>query len=261
MKNEIQLFSFESQQVRTVIVNSEPYFVGKDVAEILEYSDTNQAIRKHVDDEDKLTRQFNGSGQNRSMTIINESGLYSLILSSKMPNAKKFKRWVTSEVLPTIRKNGIYMTNAKAQELVTNPTSLADLLQQAADQLKMEQQARLEAEQRLEDAQPAVEFYEDFADLEGAISIKQFAGVLISKDLWMGNPWDLYKDFRNRGFTLSAPGQKNNPSTQSIRDGYLIAKHGRNPYTGEVYIQSMITPLGIEYYTDFYRRLASTDKV
>lgn len=134
--NYLQLFNFEGKKVRTLKVNDEPYFVGKDVATILGYSDTNQAIRNHVDDEDKLTRKFNGSGQNRSMTIINESGLYSLILSSKMPNAKRFKRWVTSEVLPAIRKHGAYMTDEKAFDVVNNKNGLADLLQQAADQLK-----------------------------------------------------------------------------------------------------------------------------
>ena len=84
------------------------WFVGKEVAEKLGYKDPDQALRTHVDQEDKLTRQFNGSGQRRNMTIINESGLYSLILSSKLPNAKRFKRWVTSEVLPAIRQTGAY---------------------------------------------------------------------------------------------------------------------------------------------------------
>ncbi|PAB55137.1 toxin Bro [Lactobacillus johnsonii] len=108
MKNQMQLFNFEKQEVRTLLVNEEPYFVGKDVAKILGYSRTADAIKAHVDEEDKLTRQFTDSGQRREMTIINESGMYSLILSSKLPNAKKFKRWVTSEVLPAIRKNGSY---------------------------------------------------------------------------------------------------------------------------------------------------------
>ena len=109
MANEVQIFeNAEFGKVRTIVKDGEPYFVGKDVADILGYADTDQAIRKHVDEEDKLTRRFNGSGQNREMTIINESGLYSLILSSKLPAAKKFKRWVTSEVLPAIRKTGSY---------------------------------------------------------------------------------------------------------------------------------------------------------
>lgn len=108
MKNNIIAFNYEEQQVRTIEKDGEPWFVGKDVATILGYSDTDQALRKHVDDEDKLTRQIDGAGQKRNVTVINESGLYSLILSSKLPTAKEFKRWVTSEVLPSIRKTGEY---------------------------------------------------------------------------------------------------------------------------------------------------------
>ena len=119
MEKQIQLFDFENQQVRTLIINEKPYFVGKDVAEILGYSRTADAIKAHVDNEDKLTRQFTDSGQRREMTIINESGLYSLILSSKLPNAKKFKRWVTSEVLPAIRKTGSYRLPQTPEELLS----------------------------------------------------------------------------------------------------------------------------------------------
>lgn len=109
MANELQVFENpEFGTVRTIIKNGEPYFVGKDVASILGYTAERNAIAAHVDEEDKLTHRFSASGQNREMTIINESGLYSLILSSKLPAAKKFKRWVTSEVLPSIRKTGGY---------------------------------------------------------------------------------------------------------------------------------------------------------
>ncbi|MCD8832734.1 ORF6C domain-containing protein [Staphylococcus arlettae] len=107
---ELQLFNFESLPVRTLIIDKEPYFVGKDVAEILGYTRTDNVIRNHVDEEDKLTHQFSASGQNRNMLIINESGLYSLIFASKLESAKKFKRWVTSEVLPSLRKTGSYQS-------------------------------------------------------------------------------------------------------------------------------------------------------
>lgn len=103
--------SEEFGEVRTVIINGEPWFVGKDVAVALGYKDTSDALKKHVDVEDKLTRQFADSGQSRKMYIVNESGLYSLILSGKLDSAKRFKRWVTSEVLPTIRKTGSYVLN------------------------------------------------------------------------------------------------------------------------------------------------------
>lgn len=117
--NEIQIFNNpEFGQIRTLTIDGDPWFVGKDVAQVLGYSDTNQAIRKHVDEEDKLTRQIDGSGQNRDMTIINESGLYSLILSSKLPSAKKFKHWVTSEVLPSIRKTGSFFGGSKELQAI-----------------------------------------------------------------------------------------------------------------------------------------------
>ena len=95
--------------IRTLEIDGKPYFVGKDVAQILGYKDTSDALKKHVDEEDKLTRRFADSGQNREMYIVNESGLYSLILSSKLESAKRFKRWVTSEVLPSIRRSGGYI--------------------------------------------------------------------------------------------------------------------------------------------------------
>ena len=116
--NDLKVFNFDDQEVRTLLIDNEPYFVGKDVATILGYSRTADAIKAHIDEEDKLTRQFTDSGQRRSMTIINESGLYSLILSSKLPTAKKFKRWVTSEVLPAITKTGSYTVQTeKSKEI------------------------------------------------------------------------------------------------------------------------------------------------
>ena len=139
--NDIQIFNNEQfGQVRVITKDGEPWFVGKDVAEILGYKDTDYAIRAHVDEEDKLIRGFTGSGQNRNMICINESGLYSLILSSKLPQAKKFKKWVTSDVLPSIRKHGMYATD----ELINNP----DLLIAAATKIKEERAARLEAEKQ-----------------------------------------------------------------------------------------------------------------
>ncbi|HDB4411246.1 TPA: Bro-N domain-containing protein, partial [Staphylococcus aureus] len=107
----LQTFNFEELPVRTLTVNEEPYFVGKDVADILGYKNGSRDINAHVDAEDKLTYQISTAGQRRNQTIINESGLYSLIFSSKLESAKRFKRWVTSDVLPAIRKHGIYATD------------------------------------------------------------------------------------------------------------------------------------------------------
>lgn len=113
MNNELTTFNnSEFGEIRSIVIDNEPWFIGKDIAVALGYKDTSQALRTHIDAEDKLTRKINGSGQKRGMTIINESGLYSLILSSTLPAAKQFKRWITSEVLPSIRKTGQYIVNS-----------------------------------------------------------------------------------------------------------------------------------------------------
>ena len=111
MNNDLKIFMYHSNEVRTIEIDGEAWFVGKDIADILGYQRTADAISAHVDEDDKLTRQFTDSGQRRDMIVINESGVYSLIFSSKLPTAKEFKHWVTSEVLPAIRKNGTYSIN------------------------------------------------------------------------------------------------------------------------------------------------------
>lgn len=139
-----QIFNFEKNEVRTFLVNDEPYFVGKDVASILGYSNTPKAIRDHVDEEDKTQNEsFTVNGT--ALMLINESGLYSLILKSKLPNARKFKRWVTSEVLPTIRKTGSY-TNV--------PQSFAQALRLAAD---LEEKNQL-LEQQIAEYEPKISY-------------------------------------------------------------------------------------------------------
>ena len=122
---ELQIFNSEEfGPIRTVMFGAEPWFVGKDVANALAYKDTSDALKRHVEAEDKLTRCFTDSGQRRNMLIINESGLYSLIFGSKLDTATKFKRWVTSEVLPAIRTTGTYSITATHQYPVS-PAAMA----------------------------------------------------------------------------------------------------------------------------------------
>lgn len=125
--NELQIFKNEEfGEIRTVTIDNEPWFVGKDVATALGYGDTDQAIRKHVQDEDKLTRQIDGEGQKRNMTIINESGLYALIFGSKLESAKSFKHWVTSEVLPSIRRTGGYQKPMTPEQMMRVQLGMID---------------------------------------------------------------------------------------------------------------------------------------
>ena len=128
--NTPQIFNFEQNEVRTILVNDEPYFVGKDVAAALGFKDSNNALKQHVEDEDKIIGRQNTTpsfkdklGRNQYPTLINESGIYDLIFGSNLPSAKKFKRWVTSEVLPQIRKHGMYATD----ELLNNPDLLIEV--------------------------------------------------------------------------------------------------------------------------------------
>lgn len=125
--NQLEIFkNREFGEIRTVTVDGEPWFVAKDITEILQYTNTQKAIRDHVDEEDKLTERIVLSGQNREVICINESGLYSLILSSKMPGAKRFKRWVTSEVLPQIRRTGTYQKPLTPQEMMRVQLGMID---------------------------------------------------------------------------------------------------------------------------------------
>lgn len=128
--NESEIFDFKGNDVRTVLIEGEPYFVGKDVADILGYSETN-AMTKRLDEEDFISAKL--SGMNMKSTIINESGLYAAIIGSKLPAAKEFKHWVTHEVLPSIRKTGVYMTDQKAYDITHDDSALADLLIQAGN--------------------------------------------------------------------------------------------------------------------------------
>lgn len=208
--NTPQIFNFEQNEVRTILVNDEPYFVGKDVASVLGYSNTKDALSRHVDLEDKMGSRITTSGQSREMTIINESGLYSLILKSKLPNAKKFKRWVTSEVLPTIRKHGMYATD----ELLNNP----DLLIEVATKLKEERTLRLVAEQKAAELQPKADYYDRILNNKGLVTVSTIAknygmsAVSFNKLLHelgiqfnQSGTWLLYSKFQDKGYTHIEP--------------------------------------------------------
>ena len=136
--NNLQIFeNTDFGRIRSLVIGNEPWFVGKDIAEILGYSDTFGALKKHVDDDDKQNCQNSSFESNRGLTIINESGLYSLILSSKLPNAKRFKHWVTSEVLPSIRKTGSYSKPTKQPIAIQQQRAEAMLLNAKSRQSKL----------------------------------------------------------------------------------------------------------------------------
>ena len=204
-----EIFNFHGQDVRTVTINGEPYLVGKDVAEILGYSRPDNAIRNHVDDEDKLVHQFSASGQNRNMPVINESGFYALVLSSKLPRAKEFKRWVTSEVLPTIRKHGMFATD----ELLDNPDFAIATLQK----LKEEREAKKLLEATIEEQRPKVIFANAVSASHTSILVGDFAKLMRQNGLNFGQN-RMFAWLRKNGYLISRKGNSWNMPTQKAMD-------------------------------------------
>ncbi len=209
--NTPQIFNFEQNEVRTILVNDEPYFVGKDIADVLGYSNPQKAIRDHVDLEDK-TQNDSFTVNGTAVVLINESGLYSLILKSKLPSAKKFKRWVTSEVLPAIRKHGGYLTPEKVEEALLNP----DTIIQLATKLKEERTGRLIAEQKIAEYEPKISYLDSILSSTDSVTISQIAAdygmspqqmnKLLHKlgiQKKVGNQWLLCKKHMRQGYTKS----------------------------------------------------------
>ena len=214
--NEPQLFNFHEQQVRTLIINNKPYFVGKDVADILGYSNGSRDINAHTDKEDRLRYKISTAGQKREQILINESGLYSLILSSKMPQAHEFKHWVTSEVLPAIRKHGAYMTDAKAKAIITDKSSLADLLQQAADQLKAK-------DVQISEMKPKALFADAVATSNSTILIGQLAKIMRQNGVDIGQN-RLFAWMRSNGYLGTRGSNYNVPTQYAVERGLFKTK-------------------------------------
>lgn len=202
--NDLKIFeNKEFGKIRTVIENGETWFIGKEVADILEYANTAKAIRDHVDEEDKLTERIVLSGQNREVIFINESGLYSLILSSKLPNAKKFKKWVTSEVLPSIRKNGGYIAG---QETMSDDELMARALQVAQNKI-------LERDKQIETMKPKAIFADAVAASHTSILIGDLAKLISQYGVNIGQK-RLFKWLRDNGYLIKREGSDRNMPTQ-----------------------------------------------
>lgn len=215
----LQVFkNLEFGSVRTLVIDDVPYFVGKDVAEILGYSNPHKALRDHVDEEDRTVNEsFTVNGTKG--ILINESGLYSLILSSKLPAAKKFKRWVTAEILPSIRKHGAYATSVTIDSIIANPENGIRLLQA----LKTERDRRKELElenarqkQQLAEYSPKASYYDVVLQTTDALSASEIAKDYGKSAKWLNNLlhekgiqfkqrgiWLLYQKYAEQGYTRS----------------------------------------------------------
>lgn len=220
-ENKIEIFNNEEfGTVRTLTIDNEPYFVGKDVAIILGYADTFGALKKHVDEEDKQNCQNSSFDSPRGLTVINESGLYSLILSSKLPNAKKFKRWVTAEVLPSIRKHGAYMTPDTLEKALYNP----DFLIRLATELKDTQAHVKHLETKIDNDKPKVIFADAVSTSKTSILIGDLAKIIKQNGVDIGQK-RLFAWLREGGYLIKRKGgDYNMPTQRSMELGLFEVK-------------------------------------
>ena len=226
--NEITVFNNENfGDVRTVRIDDEPWFVGKDVAEILGYSNTRDAIARHIDEEDRADVVIPDGSQTRNMTIINESGVYSLILSSKLESARKFKRWITSEVIPQIRKTGSYHA----------PKTYAEALRRLADEA--EKMEALQKQNQL--MQPKAEFFDAVTDSKTAIPLGDVAKIL---DMGIGRN-KLFEFLRQKSILT----YDNRPYQKYIDAGYFRVIEQKYEVNGEVRIniKTLVFQKGIDW--------------
>ena len=244
-------------QVITVTINDESWFVGKDVARVLGYADENKAIAMHVDDEDKLNEKTALSLGQRGGWFINESGLYSLVLSSKLPNAKKFKRWITTEVIPSIRKHGAYMTPDTMQRFIADPDFAIGLLTALKDEQAKSRALEAENEkqsQLLAVYEPKVQYLETILQSEGTMTTAQIAADYdmsaiqlnqILRDAGIqrkvNGQWILYRKYMGKGYT------KSETINITRSDGRPDTKmHTRWTQKGRLMIHEVLTARGIK---------------
>lgn len=218
MNNEIKVFSNEEfGSIRRVEVNGEFWLVGKDVAEVLGYSNPRKALADHVDEEDKVVTKCDTLGGTQDMTVINESGLYSLVLSSKLPSAKKFRRWVTSEVLPSIRKHGAYMTPETLEAAILNP----DYLLKVATALKEETDKRKALESKVQADAPKVLFADSVAASSSTVLVGELAKIMRQNGVDMGER-RLFRWMRDNGYLIKRNGTDYNMPTQASMEQGLF---------------------------------------
>lgn len=250
---ELQIYkNAEFGSVRTTTIGGQPYFVGKDVTDILGYQNGSRDINRHVDEEDRQKAMFFDGTQDKETIIINESGLYSLILSSKMPNAKKFKRWVTNEVLPAIRKHGIYATD----DLIANP----DLAIAAFTALKEERErnkaltaAVAVQQQQIAEMKPKATYYDVVLKCKDAVNISVIAkdygwsGIRMNEYLHdkgiqfkQSDTWLLYQKHADKGYT------RTNTHVYEDSNGFEHTKvHTKWTQKGRLFIYEQLKADGI----------------
>ena len=222
--SELEIFNNpEFGQIRATEINGEPYFVGKDIAEALGYAKPENALAAHVDGEDKTTTLIQGTGSNykTNATVINESGVYSLVFGSQLPKAKEFKHWVTSEVLPTIRKHGAYATPATIESIIADPDNGIKLL----TALKEEQEKRKALQTQIAEQKPKVIFAEAVSASKTSILIGDLAKILKQNGIDIGQK-RLFSWLRDNGYLIKSGFSKNMPTQRAMEMELFVVKEG-----------------------------------
>lgn len=242
--NNLKIFSNEEfGEIRTVTIDCEPWFVGKDVANTLGYQNGSRDINRHVDEEDRRKVMIFDGNQDKETIVINESGLYGLILSSKMPNAKKFKHWVTSEVLPSIRKHGMYAVD----DLLNNP----DMAIKAFTALKEEREKNKLLQEDVKRMKPKEIFADAVSTSHTSILIGDLAKILKQNGVQTGQK-RLFEWMRENGYLIKRNGaDRNMPTQRSMEQGLFEVKEStvNNP-DGSVRINrtTKVTGKGQQYF-------------
>lgn len=243
--NQLQVFkNKEFGQVRTVVQSEDVWFVAKDVADVLEYRDTHNMVR-FLDEDEKNTHQVSTLGGRQIMKIINESGLYSAILKSKKPQAKAFKKWVTSEVLPSIRKHGAYMTDQVLEQAVTNPDFAIGLL----TKLKEEKEKLAAAQQQIVQQQPLVTFAEACMQSNESLKVSEVAKLAAKHNIKIGQR-QLFAKLREWNLIFK---RSTEPTQAAVEKGYFeIAQGVKQKPSGEpfTWATTYVTPKGQAYIID-----------
>ena len=211
MINELQVFSYEGSEIRTVQISGEPWWVLKDICDVLELSNPS-VIADRLDEDEKAKvdpKQYLGSRSNEPATVISESGLYNVILLSRKPEAKKFKRWITHEVLPTIRKHGAYVTSAKLEEMISDPEAWIKVLTALKDERAAKERLQLEAAQN----EPKIVFADAVSVSNGTILIGELAKILKGNGIEIGQN-RLFEKLRQDGYLIKRQGTDYNAPTQ-----------------------------------------------
>jgi len=269
MNNEIKIFEHEQfGAVRMLMKDGQPWFVGKDIANILGYADLNKAIAMHVDDEDKkLNDKTSSSFGQRGATIINESGFYSLVLASKMPNAKKFKRWVTSEVLPSIRKYGMYAMEHTIDNVLNGTEEAEKLFIQLKEEklrtreLENENMRLAEENDSLAEVVDFINMYDDESDLLNVSDIAiayQMSAIEFTRLLCIlgiqhraYGTWMLAPEYENCGYV------RTDKRSTFYGEGFFI--HTRWTHKGAAFLYNRLKENGILPVFDWIKQITITN--